>query len=290
MILASLSRNPDSVTGCERSGEMKGAGAKEISSPSRKESAAENYPPPLTLRFLRSNVRNKSRGRALSRSSPTFIARKKNVAATIETQEPSSPKVSCLGQVRVSHSMNFTPTKPDQLKQSQGTCSKLNLRKWGSFFWFGCCKKVDVKENSPESDTRGHFNDGEIGNEGGEADQIEAKEDNEEVIRGTESIPKNALLLTRCRSAPFRPSSSEIEAELKMTSRWCNFDRQERASEKQMSRKLQIGGESENNGAIGKQVGESSVEKSMEQEGVSHPLLLMRCKSASASRTGKEHA
>ncbi|KAL1822669.1 hypothetical protein ACET3Z_009447 [Daucus carota] len=289
MILASLSRNPDSVTGCERSGEMKGAGAKKISSPSRKESAAENYPPPLTLRFLRSNVRNKSRGRALSRSSPTFIARKKNVAATIETQEPSSPKVSCLGQVRVSHSMNFTPTKPDQLKQSQGTCSKLNLRKLASCFWFGDCKKVDVKENSSESDRRGHFNDGEIGNEGGEA-RIEAKEDDEEVIRGTASIPKNALLLTRCRSAPFRSSSNEIEAELKMTSRWCDFDRRERAGEKQMSRKLQIGGESEQIGAMGKQVGESSVEKSMEQEGVTHPLLLMRCKSASASRTGKEHA
>ncbi|WOG91249.1 hypothetical protein DCAR_0310497 [Daucus carota subsp. sativus] len=186
--------------------------------------------------------------------------------------------------------MNFTPTKRDQLKQSQGTSSKLNLRKLASCFWFGWCKKVDVKENSSESDTRGHFNDGEIVNEGGEADQIEAKQDNEEVIRGTSSIPKNALLLTRCRSAPFRSSSNKIEAELKMTSRWCDFDRQEREGGKQMSRKLQSGGESEQIGAMGKRVGESSVEKSMEQEGVTHPLLLMRCKSASASRTGKELA
>ncbi|OMO73477.1 hypothetical protein COLO4_27061 [Corchorus olitorius] len=67
---------------------------KPISSPGR----TEKYPPPL-MRFLRSNVGSRSRGR--SRSSPMFV-RKKNTA--IETQEPSSPKVTCMGQVRVKRS------------------------------------------------------------------------------------------------------------------------------------------------------------------------------------------
>ncbi|OVA09897.1 hypothetical protein BVC80_1751g52 [Macleaya cordata] len=65
--------------------------SKPISSPGR----TEKFPPPL-MRFLKSNGGSRSRGR--SRSSPMFV-RKKN--ASIETQEPSSPKVTCMGQVRV---------------------------------------------------------------------------------------------------------------------------------------------------------------------------------------------
>jgi hypothetical protein len=56
---------------------------KPISSPGR----TNKFPLPL-MRFLRSNVGSKSRGK--SRSSPMFV-RKKNAA--IETQESSSPKV-----------------------------------------------------------------------------------------------------------------------------------------------------------------------------------------------------
>lgn len=299
---------------------MKGVGSKAMSSPSRG-AASENYPPPLIMRFLRSSVGSKSRG-ARSRSSPMFVVRRKNAAAaTIETQEPSSPKVTCIGQVRVGRSKNFTPSKPGQLKQSQpsqGTCTcfsvtkcsvctprKLDLRRWASFFWFGCCKKVDVEDNSSNlaSNGRSHFNDCETevnGNEDQEA-RIEKEEDSEEVLRGTTIPPKNALLLTRCRSAPFRSSSlavqfwgetnNDIGNEVKMTSCCRDFDQRESENEKQLSRKLRMGKEEQSEGIckIGKQVeGDLSIGKYMEQVGMPHPLLLTRCKSESASKREKQ--
>ncbi|XP_074275875.1 uncharacterized protein LOC141599679 [Silene latifolia] len=75
--------------------------SKPISSPGR----TEKFPPPL-MRFLRSDVSSRSRGR--SKASPLFFRRKKSITTTstgIEaTQEPSSPKVTCIGQVRVRRS------------------------------------------------------------------------------------------------------------------------------------------------------------------------------------------
>ncbi|KAJ0616421.1 putative transcription factor C2H2 family [Helianthus annuus] len=73
---------------------------KPISSPGRTTTTTtEKFPPPL-MRFLRSNVGNKSRRR--SRASPMFVRKKNTLIET--TQEPSSPKVTCIGQVRVSRS------------------------------------------------------------------------------------------------------------------------------------------------------------------------------------------
>ncbi|KAM0024601.1 hypothetical protein Hdeb2414_s0022g00617681 [Helianthus debilis subsp. tardiflorus] len=79
---------------------------KPISSPGRTTiTTSEKFPPPL-MRFLRSNVGNKSRRR--SRASPMFV-RKKNTLIETTTQEPSSPKVTCIGQVRVSRSKKKKP-------------------------------------------------------------------------------------------------------------------------------------------------------------------------------------
>ncbi|XP_031111170.1 uncharacterized protein LOC116015278 [Ipomoea triloba] len=80
---------------------MKGL-SKPISSPGR----TDKFPPPL-MRFLRSNAGSRSRGR--SRSSPMFM-RKKNSVAIETTQEPSSPKVTCIGQVRVKRSSKSSST------------------------------------------------------------------------------------------------------------------------------------------------------------------------------------
>lgn len=249
-----------------------------------------------------------------------FVIRRKN-AATIEAQEPSSPKVTCIGQVRVRRSKNFTPSRPGRLKQSQGTCPsfsvtkcsictprKTNLLRWASLFRFRCCKKVDVRDNSSklESNERSHVNNGETEVTAKEA-QIEEKEDNEEVLKGTETPPKNALLLTRCRSAPFRSSSlavqfwgetnNETGDEVKMTSNCCDSDQRESESRKQMSRKSRIDGEgSDQMCAIGKLQNQnqhsssssSSIGKKMEQvDNIPHPLLLTRCKSESASKSIK---
>ncbi|CAN1135460.1 hypothetical protein LINPERPRIM_LOCUS15531 [Linum perenne] len=111
--------------------------AKPISSPGR---AEKYYPPPL-MRFLRSNVGSKSRGR--SRSSPMFV-RKKNTAA-IEAPEPSSPKVTCMGQVRVRRSGK-------KKRRSSSDCSRCRCRcRWiqSVLFCHGCCCRVRRRKPPP---------------------------------------------------------------------------------------------------------------------------------------------
>lgn len=186
------------------------AGSKPISSPSR----SEKFPPPL-MWFLRSNVGSKSRGK--SRSGPLFF-RKRNIVS--DTQEPSSPKVTCIGQVRVRRSTRTnsdksrpfplkcpTPWFPKNLfcnprKPNLGSFRPV-LRKWVSFFRFGYCKKVSVRGDSMVSDRRSECEDTET---------EETYEESETEVVGKESFvctvpPKNAFLLTRCRSAPYRSSS-----------------------------------------------------------------------------------
>ncbi|CAI9098061.1 OLC1v1034622C1 [Oldenlandia corymbosa var. corymbosa] len=239
--------------------------SKPLSSPSR----TDKFPTPLMLRFLRSNVGSRSRGR--SRSSPLFILRSKKNAAAIneaaQQQEPSSPKVTCIGQVRArrsskakakaSRSRSKRKTSSKQATcchpcscscpfscSSSSSCSccccfsccvpktlfcchfrpkfrkprlfpRKFFRKWVYFFRFGYCKKIDVRDDSVQvlANQRSHSNHHvissavikavDIGNEEGTVQ--ESKEDFHE--SSSFSPPKNALLLTRCRSAPYRSSS-----------------------------------------------------------------------------------
>ncbi|KAJ6699131.1 PROTAMINE P1 FAMILY PROTEIN [Salix purpurea] len=188
--------------------------AKPISSPGRTD---KYYPPPL-MRFLRSNVGSRSRGR--SRSSPMFV-RKKNTA--IETQEPSSPKVTCMGQVRVRRSKQAN-TRPGKSKKRR--CKwihktllchhhfnrrKLKLKsfrpswsKWAHFFRVGIERKNKIGEESSSSKVEPKI--------GVRSDDFEQEREGEEmepqVYVSTENTPpRNAFLLTRCRSAPYRSSS-----------------------------------------------------------------------------------
>ncbi|XP_050226597.1 uncharacterized protein LOC126676434 [Mercurialis annua] len=191
--------------------------SKPISSPGR----AEKYPPPL-MRFLRSNVGSRSRGR--SRSSPMFV-RKKNAAT--ETQEPTSPKVTCMGQVRVNRSkqpkINRTGTgksnKPrrscEWMKNSlfccrfskkflKPKCSRPSWNKWKLLFHCGFKRKnkrEDCEENEPKFSNRDQEFD--------EEDDDDEDEENEVKVYISEIItpPRNAFLLTRSRSAPYRSSS-----------------------------------------------------------------------------------
>ncbi|KAG2690231.1 hypothetical protein I3843_09G174700 [Carya illinoinensis] len=194
---------------------------KPISSPGR----TEKFPPPL-MRFLRTNVGSKSRGR--SRSSPMFV-RKKNAA--IETQEPSSPKVTCMGQVRVRRSSKQaasagpgrasgvrTPRKRrckwlrnalfchHLARKIKPKSCRPAWRKWVSFFKAGFRRKTESREYSSKVEQK-------IGNksEPSEQEDEEEEEDEKEVAKvfvpSSSSPPKNALLLTRCRSAPYRSSS-----------------------------------------------------------------------------------
>ncbi|KAL9429261.1 hypothetical protein AB3S75_031135 [Citrus x aurantiifolia] len=199
---------------------------KPMSSPGR----AEKYPPPL-MRFLRSNVGSRSRGR--SRSSPMFVLRKKSAA--IETQEPTSPKVTCMGQVRVKRS-----SKQQQQQQPGKRTGAPNKRrcKWvGKNDKNGCfCRRFKVKGLKPRSLKpvwckwvlffRGSFRrkskirgdslekDSKFGDK---SESFVRENENEEEEKGEEAAkvfvspastpPKNAFLLTRCRSAPYRSSS-----------------------------------------------------------------------------------
>lgn len=180
---------------------------KPISSPGR----TEKYPPPL-MRFLRSNVGSKSRGR--SRSSPMFVLRKKSAAA-IETQEPTSPKVTCMGQVRVKRSKQpgkrtGAPTKR-RCKWIKNGCfcrrfegKRLKARsinpvwcKWVLSFRGSFRRKDKIREDSFEKDSK-------FGDKSGSFAQ---EEEANVFVSSSSTPPKNALLLTRCRSAPYRSSS-----------------------------------------------------------------------------------
>ncbi|KAE9455687.1 hypothetical protein C3L33_12414, partial [Rhododendron williamsianum] len=190
---------------------------KPMSSPSR----TEKFPPPL-MRFLKSNVGGRSRGK--SRSSPMFI-RKKNTTAVETTREPSSPKVTCIGQVRAHRPTSSKPRRcppcrwvkntlfcPHFFKQIKPKSFCSGFCKWVGSFRLGWCGKAEVRDEAVEpEDEENRGNEME--------DQSVEKEEEEEVEVKLESCegldsstitlqpPKNAFLLTRCRSAPYRSSS-----------------------------------------------------------------------------------
>lgn len=183
---------------------------KPISSPGR----TEKFPPPL-MRFLRSNVGNKSHRRR-SRASPMFIKKKNTVINT--TQEPSSPKVTCIGQVRVRRSKKNKTTTVAAVHRRNRFCRCVRkikprsfftvLSKWVLFFRCEYCKNSCFFTASPEIIAG---NNGEEKKQEKEQEKkqergtVEKDEVNEDLV--SQPPPKNALLLTRCRSAPYRSSS-----------------------------------------------------------------------------------
>ncbi|KAM3689105.1 hypothetical protein ACJW31_09G020500 [Castanea mollissima] len=205
---------------------------KPISSPGR----TEKFPPPL-MRFLRTNVGSRSRGRA--RSSPMFVRNKRNSNAAIETQEPTSPKVTCMGQVRVRRSSNKQPSKGRNRRAGATSrrrrckwlqnallcrhvawnmkpkCCGPVWRKWVLFFQVGFRRKGETRQDSPKSEQKFGNNIEFSEREGGEEEEEEEEEEEnveKEVVAkvfvsNSCSPPKNAFLLTRCRSAPYRSSS-----------------------------------------------------------------------------------
>ncbi|GAA0142929.1 hypothetical protein LIER_03723 [Lithospermum erythrorhizon] len=239
--------------------------SKPISSPGR----TEKFPPPL-MRFLRSNVGSRSR-KSKSKSRPMFFFRRKNAGPiNIETtQEPSSPKVTCIGQVKIRRSTKaFSKPKrsnssiPKLSKQTpcwwirrvlccnmffprcpKPKCPKNIFKKWALFFRCGYCKKGETSltrdddSSRIESIPRVHNNNSSTTTSDVEnsdfvacttiievvpglgpratvmishlevVDQIQESKTEEDCINNASTPPKNAFLLTRCRSAPYRSSS-----------------------------------------------------------------------------------
>ncbi|KAL1200127.1 hypothetical protein V5N11_032149 [Cardamine amara subsp. amara] len=194
-----------------------------VSSPGR----VEKYPPPL-MGFLRSKSnggstsRSRSRSRGRSRASPLFVRRNKSAAAV--TQEPSSPKVTCMGQVRV----NRSKPKIDEIKPESRDNPTRRRCKWirnAAFynkfagkiktlsFWpkwelfsFSCSRRK-LKKESPRIQldrpaTESALEIGEEIEEEGEDFKIPKL-----FVSPASTPPINALLLTRSRSAPYRSSS-----------------------------------------------------------------------------------
>ncbi|GER28691.1 arabidopsis thaliana genomic DNA [Striga asiatica] len=148
--------------------------SKPLSSPGR----AEKFPPPL-MRILRTNPGSRSRGR--SRSSPIFHlrSRRRPPGGAIEAaQEPSSPKVTCIGQVRVR-------------RRKTGAAPAVDLRLRRRRHWLSCGKISCAFPRKP----LGRFF------------RSMFRELLESSPQSSRSPPRNALLLTRCRSAPYRSSS-----------------------------------------------------------------------------------
>lgn len=331
---------------------MKLSSAKPISSPSR----ADKFPTPLMMRFLRSNVGSRSRGR--SRSSPMFIMRpKKNAAAAINDaqQEPSSPKVTCIGQVRARRSSKSKTTsrprkRPPPSSSSSCSCSCSSsccccsgccpptiipcchlktprIRKPRSFcrpfhkfvlyFRSGYCKKIDVRDDCFSSSSsrvvvsttqrgQNHVNSANSNSGAGDIEDNEANggETKEDFLESsTTSPPKNALLLTRCRSAPYRSSSlaSRFWGSPLGASDGTETDRSPKNELPQMpkspnnygdeaveSRSSNCHGESgsEELGSSSNGGGCNEATNTQEMGGSIHPVLLTRCKSEPA-RTGE---
>lgn len=195
-----------------------------VSSPGR----VDKYPPPF-MGFLRSKSRggsisrSRSRSKGRSRASPLFVRRNKSAAAV--TQEPSSPKVTCMGQVRVKRSKpkiqlksheNPTRRRCEWIRNASfyskfaGKIKTMSWPKW-RLFSFPCSRPKSKSERGKDFPiSQLHRPATESAGDNGE----EFEEEEEEnfkipklIVSPASTPPINALLLTRSRSAPYGSSS-----------------------------------------------------------------------------------
>ncbi|KAK9724065.1 hypothetical protein RND81_05G045300 [Saponaria officinalis] len=246
--------------------------SKPISSPGR----TDKFPPPL-MRFMKSDVSSRSRGR--SRASPLFFRRKRSVnsTSTIETtQEPSSPKVTCIGQVRVRRSKNQSGNKPKpklklKIRERRNfdlccwfrkpclflKCFRMPKWKWRWIFLFNCRDgRVRTAVSSSKNSGSARFEEGKEqrfeGQDQKQARHFQMPHFNEDEMyesgrrssvseMGTTSTapPKNAFLLTRCRSSSLasRFWGEEEEEEEEADARECRKDGEEEDEEYERGRR-----------------------------------------------------
>ncbi|KAL8480608.1 hypothetical protein ACS0TY_027232 [Phlomoides rotata] len=275
--------------------------SKPLSSPSR----ADKFPPPL-MRFLRSNVGSRSRGR--SRSSPIFYlrSRKSNPTVIESIQEPSSPKVTCIGQVRVRRSGKSKVRKTGAAAVKRRRCwwlrkgllcgrisARLMKPLGRAFCRFGYCKKIDATEDSFRvySNREGEKRENVVGGDDSRSRYENfgdgSRERGRDILESSSSsVPKNALILTRCRSAPYRSSSL---GGIFWASSFSGKEEDEQASENGVkSEPLQIP-ITANDKDEGEETGKRRISEEISSKKMAnsvHPLLLTRCKSEPA-RTGE---
>ncbi|KAH1070577.1 hypothetical protein GmHk_03G008283 [Glycine max] len=177
--------------------------AKPISSPGR----TDKFPPPL-MRFLRSNAASRSTRR--SKSSPMFVRKKNTTAIETQTQEPSSPKVTCMGQVRVKQAATTSRDLAPPRCRCRCYCCWIRSPNnhpcrckplwpnWPSFFR----RKPTTLKHHSEPERNFHDQESELPFH----ERVNVDKDSD-FASNSSTPPRNALLLTRCRSAPYRSSS-----------------------------------------------------------------------------------
>ncbi|KAI3696765.1 hypothetical protein L6452_29296 [Arctium lappa] len=244
-----------------------------ISSPGR----TDEFPlPPPLMSFPRSKSSRGSR----SRANPMFV-RKIN---TTSNEEPSSPKVTCIGQVRArrrSSSNNKQTTTASRrcrwLRKLKPKCFRRVWRRSLSFLrcdYGGKSKKLQESEQI-ETNQKNEYRKREIEHVIGA--------DNEILI--SESPPRNAFLLTRSRSAPYRSSYSSSK-NWDVTMEKTGEEREDDEIGKKLAENVGIEEETEAiNGEIGIENGEEEGSINGVEEFKAKPLNLSRCKSVPA-RTG----
>ncbi|XP_010452171.1 PREDICTED: uncharacterized protein LOC104734322 [Camelina sativa] len=252
-----------------------------VSSPGR----VEKYPPPF-MGFLRSKSNggstSRSRSRGRSRASPLFVRRNKSAAAV--AQEPSSPKVTCMGQVRVNRSKpKIKPESRDNptrrrckwirnasFSKFAGKIKTLSLLPKWRMFSFPCSRR-EVKEKDSlisQLDRPATEPVQEI------KDDIEEEENFENpklLVSPATTPPIDALLLTRSRSAPYRSSSLAFRFWEENNQRAAESQRSEKTESEAPTEKINGVYESEN-------VDRDEVEITF----IRRPVLLTRSKSEPA--------
>ncbi|KAK4432435.1 hypothetical protein Salat_1005600 [Sesamum alatum] len=181
-----------------------------ISSPCK----AEQLPPPL-MKFLK----RRSRGRA--RSTPMFYRRNASAVTEPTDQDPSSPEVTCTGQVKASRSAEPNAKKPGRASTNRHPCwflkkallcgkssltfsccrKRSSFCKWGLFLRFGCFKKDNTTKDSSgacRKQTSAKTENPSGGND---------RRNSSSSVDESSFPPKSALILTRCKSVPHRSSS-----------------------------------------------------------------------------------
>ncbi|CAA7389458.1 unnamed protein product [Spirodela intermedia] len=201
------------------------------SSPAR----MEKLPAPPLARLLRGVSGSRSRGRSSSssvaRSSPLFMAKAVSAQAVDlrDQKEPSSPKVTCIGQVRISKRTSSSKCgSSSRSKQGDFVCNPFSGR-MKTMFGLGPAPSSAARRRRPargwcrwfllphpgcyrrrEETQQELLQQQQLLKEGGPGvGPAEAEHEGEKgEVFASATPPKNALLLMRCRSAPHRPSAA----------------------------------------------------------------------------------
>ncbi|KAJ0979335.1 hypothetical protein J5N97_014809 [Dioscorea zingiberensis] len=221
-----------------------------------------------------------SRG-SMVRSSPMFVSRRKTTSEG-EDGEPSSPKVTCMGQVRMRRKKNGDAKR--KWRRQRCRCfegsfpcfrwralwrrvRELPLRLGGSYRR----ARSSIKEEEPQ---RGGDPSPTVTSTSEDEEEEEEEETRVFVPSAATTPPRNALLLMRCRSAPHNRGAPALPAEPAV---------------------LEIGGDESkgeearglSNGDGGEGEEKEKMMCSFSPSSCSHPLVLMRCKSEPARTAAK---